>query len=430
MNKLKVTAVLGLVALIGYAAGSLGRRTAPAPPAAAPAEESASMAGMDHDMSAMGHDMSAMGHDMSKMGGDTPSSGGDMAGMDHSMHAGMNHSMPTDSAAGKPSNVGAVISIDSAIQSNFGIRVAKVVRGDLQRTINTVGKITQVDTASRRIITAPIQGELVFLSGKADGDTVKRGELLFSMVSEDLFKLESEYQKLVQEKAQDKVMAMMSTLTEQGLSPEQIAQLQDGAAPKMPVKVYAQDEGYVFWRRGAQGDEVSAGMNIYNLGGDKRSVDVTAEIFEQQWGWVHEGQDADMTVRGLPGKKFSGKVTRVEPPVGYTTRSLEVHIAFDTEDKDISQSMFTQVTIKGRARPKIIMAPSEAVIRTGSGDRVVVQRKDGSFQAATVVAGEESGGMTEIISGLSAGDSVVVSGQFLIDSESVRRAGLTRLSSN
>jgi Cu(I)/Ag(I) efflux system membrane fusion protein len=118
---------------------------------------------------------------------------------------------------------------------------------------------------------------------------------------------------------------------------------------------------------------------------------------------------------------------RVEPPVGYTTRSLEVALKFKTDHPGISQSMFAHVSILGQAKRNVLTVPSDTVIRTGEGERVVLVRGDGRYQPVPVVAGDEAGGRTEIVSGLEAGDEVVASGQFLIDSESNLLSGFRRM---
>jgi Cu(I)/Ag(I) efflux system membrane fusion protein len=135
-----------------------------------------------------------------------------------------------------------------------------------------------------------------------------------------------------------------------------------------------------------------------------------------------------MTVRGLPGYVFEGTVARVQPPVGFTTRSLEVALKFNTDDPGLSQSMFAHVSILGRPKENVLLVPLGAVIRTGSEQRVVIKHDDGSYQPVVVVAGEESSGMVEILSGLQENDTVVTSGQFLIDSESNLLADFSRMS--
>ncbi len=195
-----------------------------------------------------------------------------------------------------------------------------------------------------------------------------------------------------------------------------------------PVEVYAFEDAFIYTRRGYIGEKVHTGFTVFNVGGNYRVIEVTAEIFERQWGWVEQGQKAKMTVRGLPGTVFEGEVVRLEPPVGYTTRSLEVALKFKTDNPELSQSMFAHVSIAGQPRKNVLLVPTDSVIRTGEGDRVVRVHDENHFQPVTVVAGEEAGGMIEIRSGLQAGDRVVASGQFLIDSESNLLAAFRRLS--
>lgn len=320
-----------------------------------------------------------------------------------------------------------IVSIQPSVVHNLGVRTARAEYGDLQRSIETIGKITRVDPLARRTITPPIRGELVSIADKQDGDTISAGDLLFTIKSEELFEHEKAFQNAYLSGDRATANAMIPQLSEMGLSPEQIARLQGGETPEIAVEVYAFENGFIYTRRGFVGEKVHTGFTVFNVGGDYRVIEITAEIFERQWGWVEEGQKANMTVRGLPGAVFEGEVVRVEPPVGYTTRSLEVVLRFKTDNADLTQSMFAHVSITGQPRNNILLVPTDSVIRTGKGDRVVLVRGENRFQPVPVVAGEESAGMIEIRSGLEAGDQVVASGQFLIDSESSLLAGFRRL---
>lgn len=320
------------------------------------------------------------------------------------------------------------VTITPSVEHNLGVRVAEVVYGDLKRNIETIGKITRIDPMARRTITPPIRGELVYIADKQQGDLVEAGELLFTVTSGELLEHEKAFQDAFQSGDRATANAMIPQLSDMGLSSDQIARLQDGDAPVMPVEVHAFEDGFIYTRRGRPGEKVHTGFTVFNVGGNYRVIEVTAEIFERQWGWIEEGQTARMTVRGLPGTVFEGKVVRVEPPVGYTTRSLEVGLRFRTDNVELSQSMFAHVSIDGQVRGNVLTVPTDSVIRTGAGDRVVLVRGDGlRFQPVPVVVGEEAGGQTEIRSGLRAGDRVVSSGQFLIDSESNLLAGFRRL---
>jgi len=219
---------------------------------------------------------------------------------------------------------------------NLGIRTATVEKGDLHRSIETIGKITRVDPTARRIITPPIKGELVYIADKQDGDLVAEGELLFKVSSGELIELEKEFQEAYLSGDRAAATSMIPRLRKMGLAIEQIARLQTGEEADFPVEVYAFEDGFIFARRGFVGESVHTGFTVFNVGGGYKVIEVTAEIFERQWGWVEEGQTATMTVRGLPGTVFDGKVVRVEPPVGYTTRSLEVALKFKTDHPGIS----------------------------------------------------------------------------------------------
>ena len=320
-----------------------------------------------------------------------------------------------------------VVSVPSSVVHNLGVRIATVEHGDLQRSIETIGKITRVDPMARRTITPPIRGELLYIADKQAGELVNAGELLFTVASEELYEHQKAFQDVYQSGDRATANAMIPALSEMGLTSEQIARLQAGDEPSMPVEVHAFEDGFIYTRRGHVGEQVHTGFTVFNVGGNYRVIEITAEIFEQQWSWVKEGQQARMTVRGLPGIVFEGQVVRVEPPVGYTTRSLEVGLQFKTDNPQLSQSMFAHVSIIGQPLRNVLLVPTDTVIRTGQGDRVVVVRGDNIFQPLPVVAGEESDGMIEIRSGLQVGDKVVASGQFLIDSESSLRAGFRRM---
>ena len=320
------------------------------------------------------------------------------------------------------------IKIASSVLHNLGIRHAVAERKDLQRNIETIGKITRVDPMARRVITPPIDGELAYIADKQDGDFLERGELLFTVVSDELFDLQKVYQDASLSGDQTTAAAMIPNMRQMGLSLDQIVALQNGSEPKFPVEVYASEDSYIFSRRGFVGESVHTGFTVFNVGGHYNIIEVTAEIFERQWSWVETGQTASMTVRGLPGSVFEGTVARVQPPVGFTTRSLEVALKFNTDDPGLSQSMFAHVSILGRPKENVLLVPLGAVIRTGSEQRVVIKHDDGSYQPVVVVAGEESSGMVEILSGLQENDTVVTSGQFLIDSESNLLADFSRMS--
>ena len=320
------------------------------------------------------------------------------------------------------------VKLSSSVSNSIGVKTGKVIRGELLRNVNTLGKITRLDSTARNIVTTPIHGKISYIIDKFQGDDVEQGDLLFSVISDELDLLAEEYQLAYEASNQRLIADLFTKLRAIGMSPEQIVGLEKSDAAKAEINIYAQEDGFIFIRRGEVETVVKPGYTIFNIGGDYQLAEVTAEIFERQWGRVEEEQSAVMKLRNLPGMEFPGIVSRVEPPVGYTTRSLEIKLKFKINDARISQSMFAQVSISGTPRKNLLLVPSAAVIRTQDQQRVVKTDGHGNFQPVVIVAGEESMGLTEVISGLKEGDMIVTSGQFLIDSESQLLAGFNRMS--
>ena len=157
---------------------------------------------------------------------------------------------------------------------------------------------------------------------------------------------------------------------------------------------------------------------------------VIAEVFERQAAWVGPGQHAMVELDYLPGKIWHGTVDYVYPELDPKTRTLRVRLRFDNADLVLRPNMFARVTIQGDSTDEIVHIPREALIRGGSVDRVVIALGEGRFRSQPVQVGIESGDRVAILKGVSDGDPVVVSGQFLIDSESNIEAALSGMESS
>jgi Cu(I)/Ag(I) efflux system membrane fusion protein len=154
---------------------------------------------------------------------------------------------------------------------------------------------------------------------------------------------------------------------------------------------------------------------------------VLAEVFERQAAWVKPGQTAMVELEYLPGEMWHGSVDYVYPELDPKTRTLRVRLRFDNAAEMLRPNMFARVTIKGDSVGEVVHVPREALIRGGSVDRVVVALGEGRFRAEPVQVGIESGDRVAIRKGISAGELVVVSGQFLIDSESNIESAFRRM---
>lgn len=324
----------------------------------------------------------------------------------------------------------AVVNLVPGMQERLAIKTQRVKRGDLKHTIETIGKITRIDPMSRRRITSPISGRIVDMNKKYSGDIIKKEEFLFSVASEELFKNESDFVTFFSRKDKSNASHLMTKLIHSGLDAGDISRLQQGASPNIPVRIYSKEDGYIYAKRGKISDKINNSFTVFNLGGNYQVVEITAEIFERQWNLVKEGQKVRIRLRNLPGVLFNGIVERVDDPVGYTTRALEVRIKFKSDREDLTQSTFARVFIEGRTKHNVLLVPRDAVIKTADSAHIVKVLSDFNLQPVEIIAGEESDGQMEILSGLQEGDRIVTSGQFLIDSESNILSALARMERN
>jgi multidrug efflux pump subunit AcrA (membrane-fusion protein) len=160
---------------------------------------------------------------------------------------------------------------------------------------------------------------------------------------------------------------------------------------------------------------------------EDRALYAQVDIFDRDADWVRVGQPARLTIDALPGETFTGSVASIDPDIGIGARTLKAQVRITQADGRLKPNMFAEVTIESPSTSAHLAVPREALIRTGSRTAVVLALGDGRFQPLDVVAGRELGEFIEIRQGLKDGDSVVVSGQFLIDSEASLRATFTRM---
>jgi multidrug efflux pump subunit AcrA (membrane-fusion protein) len=160
---------------------------------------------------------------------------------------------------------------------------------------------------------------------------------------------------------------------------------------------------------------------------EDRALYAQVDIFDRDADWVRVGQPARLTFDALPGETFTGSVAHVDPDIGIGARTLKAQVRITQADSRLKPNMFAEVVIESPSASTHLAVPRESLIRTGSRTAVVLALGDGRFQPTDVVAGRELGEFIEIRQGLKEGDSVVVSGQFLIDSEASLRATFTRM---
>ncbi|MCK4866136.1 MAG: efflux RND transporter periplasmic adaptor subunit [Gammaproteobacteria bacterium] len=319
------------------------------------------------------------------------------------------------------------VKISAAVENNMGVRTAIVKRDKLWRRIDTVG---YVDFDENKIshLHLRTKGWIEKLYVKSEGERVKKGQLLFEVYAPELVNAQEEYLQAVRSNNRGLTAASRERLIALGISSLQINNLNKKRRVNQYVKIYAKQDGIIAKLSIREGMFVTPQKLVMSLA-DLSSVWLLAEVFESQTDWVKVGQSAEVTLSYLPGREWEGVVEYIYPSLDPKTRTLKVRLRFENKDESLKPNMFAKVNIYGGAKREVLTIPREALIRTGNDQRVILSIGKGHFQARKVTAGIESGEFIEIVKGISEGDTVVTSGQFLIDSEASLKASIARMSS-
>ena len=321
-----------------------------------------------------------------------------------------------------------VVSIDPVIINNLGVRTQKAAYGPLSQRIETVGYVGYDEDTVQHVHTR-VDGWIEKLATKATGDPVKKGQLLFELYSPTLVNAQEEYLTALRSSNKLLLGASKDRLIALGVGNSEIARLTKERTVHQRIRVYAEADGVIANLGVREGIFVTPATEIMSVA-ELDKIWVLAEVFERQAAWVKAGQKAMVELDYLPGKMWHGVVDYVYPELDPKTRTLKVRLRFDNAEETLRPNMFSRVTIEAEGFGAVVNVPREAVIRGGSVNRVVVALGEGRFLAKPVKIGIESGDRVAIRSGISEGEEIVVSGQFLIDSESNIEAAMSRMESS
>lgn len=317
-----------------------------------------------------------------------------------------------------------VVAIDPTMVNNLGLRTALAERSSLSRLIDTVGYVSYDEDTMHHIHTR-VDGWIEKLVTNASGDPVAKGQLLFELYSPTLVSAQEEYLAALRSSNSALRNASRNRLLALGVTSTEIRRLDKERSVRQRIPVYAMADGVVSNLGVRHGMFVTPSIEVMSIA-SLDSIWVLAEVFERQAAWVKPGQPATVNLDYLPGETLRGTVDYVYPELDPKTRTLTVRLRFDNEELSLRPNMFARVSIQGEGVGEVVHVPREALIRGGSVNRVVVDLGNGRFRSRAVTIGIESGDRIEIREGLSVGERVVTSAQFLIDSESNIGAALSR----
>lgn len=314
-----------------------------------------------------------------------------------------------------------VVALSAAMVNNLGVRTAPVRRGALAAEIRAVG-LTAFDERGRMEVRVRVEGYVERLAVRASGETVRRGQLLFAIFSPKLATAQREFEAALAMGNEALVESAAARLHALGLGDPAIKALRDGGAPAERVSYFAPIDGVVVdlgLRDGGLAEPGVSAMTLVPLD----HLWVIAEIPEAQASAVTVGTAAIVTFNALPGQRFDARVLERLPSVNAATRTVQARLSLANPAHRFAAGMVAEVALTGRAGEDALLVPLAALIRTGQSERIIVALGEGRFTARAVVAGRQSGDDIEILRGLEGSEQVVISGQFMIDSESQLRSG-------
>jgi Cu(I)/Ag(I) efflux system membrane fusion protein len=315
-------------------------------------------------------------------------------------------------AGDEPQTAG--VAIDPARVQSLGVRYATVSRADLGQSITAPGVIdfNQRDVA---VVQARTGGFVQRVYGRAPGDVVAAGAPLADVLVPEWAGAQTEFLALRRAGDAALVNAARQRLTLLGMSPGLVAEVERTGRPRTTTTISTPVGGVIRTLNVRSGMTLSAGMTLAEVNG-LASVWVNASVPSALAASLRPGQSALVTVAGDQARPLNGRVSAILPEVSGETRTLQVRVELPNPRGRLRPGGFVTVAFVGGARPALVV-PSEAVIRTGRRALVMLALADGRFQPAEVQVGAEAGDRTEILSGLTEGEKIVASGQFLIDSE-------------
>jgi Cu(I)/Ag(I) efflux system membrane fusion protein len=311
------------------------------------------------------------------------------------------------------------ISVSPAQQQNLGIRTAEVKRGNLGTAVEVVGNVAwnERDVA---VVQARSNGYIERLYVRAPLDPVRKGQALAELYVPDWVAAQEEYLSVKRMGDGIGTMGLLDAARQRmrlaGMSDDQIHLVESSGKAHPRLSVTALIGGVISELSAREGMTVMNGAPLFRING-LRTVWVNAELPENLAALVRPGNVVQARTPALPGKTFAGKIGAILPEISAATRTITARIELANPSGELVPGMFATVSLRPAASADVLLVPSEAVIRTGKRNIVIVEQANGQFSQVEVDLGAEGNGQTEVRKGLEAGQKVVASGQFLIDSE-------------
>lgn len=343
------------------------------------------------------------------------------------------HAMHMGGGGGAMDSTGAAVRnpvhMTAEQQRALGIVYATVQRSALSRTIRTVGNIEAAEP-NEAAVTLKIDGFVEELLVASTGEAVSEGQPLLRLYSPKLVAAQEELLTALRlaaridssagetwENATEMLAAARRRLAYWDITPEQIERVEQTGEITKTLTLVSPVTGIVLEKNVVEGQHVMAGMQLYRLA-DLREVWIEGEVFEQDLQHVREGSIAHIEVAAYPGVHVMGRVSFVYPTVDPATRTNRIRVTVPNRDLRLKPGMFTTFYIDAVIGAEELVLPTEAILATGERDLVFVREPDGMLYSREVLLGSRAGDLVQVLGGVSEGETVVASANFMVDAES------------
>ncbi len=334
------------------------------------------------------------------------------------------------------------VKINPVVQQDMGVRTAPVKMTDFSTILRTVGTVNY-DEERLYSVTTKISGWINKLYINYTGQIVHKGDPMLEIYSPELVTTQQEYLLAlntrdmldkstfsdVKNGGQSLLESTRKRLEYWDIPASEVQHLEQTKEVRKNLTLTAPATGVVIKKNAVDGDYIKDGMNVYQIA-DLSKVWVEASIYDNEIPWISEGQPAEMELSYLPGKTFKGRVSYIYPYLNDKARDVKVRIVFDNPYGVLKPGMYANIKLQGRIIQKTLVIPSEAVIHSGERTLVFLALGNGTFQPQKVRLGKTGGpdnNQIQVLDGLKAGDEVVTSAQFLLDSESRLQSAIQKM---
>jgi membrane fusion protein, copper/silver efflux system len=335
-----------------------------------------------------------------------------------------------------------IVTISGAVQQNMNVQTAVVKEKDLSSQVTTNG-ILQTDEKKEYIVTTKVSGWVEKLYVNYTGQKVTKGQKLIDIYSPELVAAQQElitalsYGSTVMNSPDKSIAGSGKDLIENSIRKLELLDVPDSEIKRIEntkeikkyITLYAPFDGTVIHKNIIEGQKIGAGMPLLKIA-NLDNLWLLADIYEYELPKIQLDSPADITFTFMPGKTFKSKISFIYPTLDDKTRTVKVRFDMPNYNGELKPSMYANVKIYGRNLGNYPVIPEQAVLRTGVKDIVIIDLGNGRFKPVEVTLGDYSGGYYQVLKGLTAGETIVTSAQFLIDSESNLQAAISQFGSS